>query len=231
MEYILLKNVHESLPAPTNSGISYIAKQPYEYYHYKCDDLNDTGWGCGYRTTQSICSSLQQILKKGKVPTIPEIQEILIKIGDKNESFLNSRSWIGTLEVQLSTKIFNVLTNFSYHFQCSYVIDEIFGTPCYLHHVKSFEGLKSKKDELVRHFSNEQSCLIMMGGDIDASSKGIVGTHVSHDSQIFLLVVDPHFVGHPKSAQELIDKGYVKWYAEDEFLDQSFYNFCMPKIN
>ena len=28
----------------------------YEYWHYCCDDLNDRGWGCGYRTLQTISS-------------------------------------------------------------------------------------------------------------------------------------------------------------------------------
>lgn len=108
------------------------------------------------------------------------------------------------------------------------MIDELFGVPCYIHHIKNYEGLKSKQDELIKHFST-QSCLIMMGGDVDASSKGIAGIHIK-DNKIFLLVVDPHFVGTPKSAQDLIDKGYVKWMSEEEFIDQSFYNFCIPQV-
>ena len=28
----------------------------YEYWHYCCDDLDDRGWGCGYRTLQTISS-------------------------------------------------------------------------------------------------------------------------------------------------------------------------------
>lgn len=102
MEYDLLLNVHEKLPAPTSQGISFLAKERYRYYHYKCDKINDVGWGCGYRTIQSICSSLQLKLNEGKVPTIAEIQEILIRIGDKDKSFLNSREWIGSLEVSSS---------------------------------------------------------------------------------------------------------------------------------
>ena len=28
----------------------------YEYWHYNCDRFDDRGWGCGYRTLQTIAS-------------------------------------------------------------------------------------------------------------------------------------------------------------------------------
>ena len=28
----------------------------YEYWHYYCDGFDDRGWGCGYRTLQTIVS-------------------------------------------------------------------------------------------------------------------------------------------------------------------------------
>ena len=28
----------------------------YQYWHYLCDSFDDRGFGCGYRTLQSICS-------------------------------------------------------------------------------------------------------------------------------------------------------------------------------
>ena len=28
----------------------------YEYWHYCCDSFDDRGWGCGYRTLQTIAS-------------------------------------------------------------------------------------------------------------------------------------------------------------------------------
>jgi hypothetical protein len=29
------------------------------YYHYNCDGTTDAGWGCGYRTAQTILNSLR----------------------------------------------------------------------------------------------------------------------------------------------------------------------------
>lgn len=67
-----------------------------------------------------------------------------------------------------------------------------------------------------------------MGGNCDASAKMITGVHVS--DKFKLLIVDPHYQGTPKDANELIEQGYVRWYDEEDFLENSFYNLCLPKI-
>ena len=66
------------------------------------------GWGCGYRTLQTICSwirlSTDKEVSKNKAisePSLREIQEILVELGDKADNFIGSREWIGTYEVFL----------------------------------------------------------------------------------------------------------------------------------
>lgn len=146
------------------------------------------------------------------MPSIREIQEILVEIGDKNQSFVGSRDWIGSVEI-------------------SYVLDKLFGVSCFLHHITAEQSLSTKRRDLVNYFRTFGG-LAMMGGNLDASSKGIAGVHISDDDipKMSLLVVDPHYIGQPKDAYELIRKGYVRWIPESEFLENSFYNFCMPKI-
>jgi len=63
----------------------------YEYWHYYCDGFDDRGWGCGYRTLQTIASwiitrkSLPSSENKDNetveqsVPSISEIQRILVE--------------------------------------------------------------------------------------------------------------------------------------------------------
>lgn len=53
---------------------------------------------------------------------------------------------------------------------------------------------------------------------------------ISNHVLIYLSQQDPHFVGVPKDSTDLINRGYVKWQRENEFVDQSFYNLCMPKL-
>lgn len=103
------------------------------------------------------------------IPTVKQIQEILVKIGDKEKSFIGSREWIGGAET-------------------CYVIDELFQISCFLHHIPSGENVSSKKTEIVNYFKN-QGGLIAMGGDQDAASKLIAGVNVSIDGKISLLVV------------------------------------------
>ena len=85
------------------------------------------GWGCGYRTLQSLCSWAENKLKQQSmsphtavptkgggvagVPSLRKIQEILVEVGDKPQSFVDSREWIGSFEACI-------------------VLDHVFGVRC-----------------------------------------------------------------------------------------------------
>lgn len=56
------------------------------YFHYGVDGFADQGWGCGYRTVQSILSWL---VNEELPPSIPTMQEIL---------GVSGRAWIGVSE-------------------------------------------------------------------------------------------------------------------------------------
>ena len=77
---------------------------PLTFYHYLCDGQDDRGWGCGYRTLQTLCSWIIKN-KEGystyTVPSITKIQEILVELQDKPSSFIKSNQWIGTYEAML----------------------------------------------------------------------------------------------------------------------------------
>ena len=62
-------------------------KGAYGYHHYVCDGLDDRGWGCGYRTLQTIASwianrSNNDGVDDRRVPTIPDIQKTILKLDD-----------------------------------------------------------------------------------------------------------------------------------------------------
>lgn len=209
--YQLYENIHEHLKNPTESGVTYLTREKYEYFHYCCDGIKDVGYGCGYRTIQTICSMLKKKIRSDiSIPSINDIQKILVKIGDKDDTFINSRGWIGTLEG-------------------SYIFDELFNMSSFIIHISHEERISSKKAEIIKYFQ-EQGGLIFMGGDSDASAKMITGIHTT-PNHLFLQIVDPHFSKIPKNPQEIIQQGYVRWYAEKDFQDESFYNLCMPKLN
>lgn len=90
----VLTNVHD-IVRPPDLPIVVTVKGRYGYYHYGQQGKNDTGWGCAYRSLQS-CHSWFYL--QGHTDTKPlnhgEIQKILVKIGDKQPSFIGSKEVI-----------------------------------------------------------------------------------------------------------------------------------------
>ncbi|XP_048251745.1 ufm1-specific protease 1-like [Haliotis rufescens] len=103
-------NVHEGI-APPGSDVAMVTGD-YDYYHYGCDGVDDRGWGCGYRTLQTLCSWVhRQPMGAGgatshPVPSITDIQKALVAMEDKGQAFLGSRDWIGSVEVALCVDFF-----------------------------------------------------------------------------------------------------------------------------
>ena len=130
---------------------------------------------------------------------------------DKPRSFAGSKEWIGSLEVMM-------------------VIDQYCDIPCKILHSRSGKDLETVFDKVVKHFV-ERSCPIMMGGDLDCSSKGIFGT-CSTESEKYFLILDPHFVD-TKDVDTiplyLVETGWVKWVKLKDFDESSFYNLCLPQ--
>ncbi|CAK1584359.1 unnamed protein product [Parnassius mnemosyne] len=205
----LLTNIHDILCKEFDENC-YIVRGNYHYYHYLCDGFDDRGWGCGYRTLQTICSWMNHNLKDiKKVPYLREVQEILVQLEDKPKNFLGSRQWIGSFEVCL-------------------VIDKLYDVPCKIIHVNKGDELEKITETLKLHFEKFGSP-VMMGGDIDCSSKGIMGIQIL-GKNTSLLIVDPHYVGNEQSKDFLKNKGWVKWQPLNDFLSSSFYNLCLPQV-
>src|SRR5205814_2204157 len=86
-------------------GINYLVNGDYLYYHYMQDNFNDNGWGCAYRTLQTIISwfYLQNyespVKNRINVPSHKQIQTCLVELKDKPNEFINSNQWIGAIEV------------------------------------------------------------------------------------------------------------------------------------
>lgn len=87
-----------------NDGTINTVRGLLDFYHYKCDGQDDRGWGCGYRTLQTLCSwiiNVKQEYSSSIVPSITKIQEILVELQDKPSTFIKSNQWIGTCEAAM----------------------------------------------------------------------------------------------------------------------------------
>jgi hypothetical protein len=98
-----LRNVHSTIRDKHGvAGASDVAlvQGSYVYYHYMQDAFDDDGWGCAYRSLQTLVSWLRlQGYTSATVPNHREIQQCLVDIGDKEAKFLGSKQWIGSMEV------------------------------------------------------------------------------------------------------------------------------------
>lgn len=208
MNVELWTNVHGKL-SPPGSEVKQV-KKDVTYYHYGCDGIDDRGWGCGYRTLQTMCAwVLNQRSEAGEgksVPSLKAIQEALVAMGDKPDSFVGSREWIGSFEVSIC-------------------MDYFVEVPCKIIHVTSGALLCDHMETLKKHF-DVIGAPVMMGGDSDNASKGILG--VCNDPAS-LLILDPHHHGKIKSLPDLYDRGMVSWRPLDTFMADSFYNLCLPQ--
>ncbi len=204
--------VHSGLSAPSED--KFIIEGKYKYYHYNCDGFNDTGWGCGYRTTQTICSWIRnKKIEQGApqvsdVPSVLEIQKILVESGDKPKNFLGSKQWIGC-------------------FESSIVIDTLYDIPCKILHCEP-NKLSSYISDIRKHFETIKTP-VMMGGDLDNQSKGVLGLSIKNDKAYFL-IADPHCCHRDPSIEILYKEEWVKWESINAYSNGSFYNFCLPQF-
>jgi len=79
-----LRDVHAGLPPPAGlGGRTALVEGPYDYYHYLQDGAADAGWGCAYRSLQTLVSwfALNGYTQR-PVPGHADIQRLLVGYND-----------------------------------------------------------------------------------------------------------------------------------------------------
>jgi Ufm1-specific protease 2 len=138
-----LSNVHLGLaPSGLTGGSLHLVQGDYDYYHYMQDKFDDSGWGCAYRSLQTIASwFLRQHYTTRAPPSHAEIQSTLVMLGDKGREFVGSRQWIGAIEL-------------------GYVLDSLFGVQSKVLTVSNGSEMPSKAREIAAHFDTQGEGLI-----------------------------------------------------------------------
>ena len=80
----MIQNLHEHVPGVADTDSVAVVSGDYQYCHYLMDGTDDRGWGCGYRTLQTILSWIINNTSdnnyKLSIPSIQRIQEILVQV-------------------------------------------------------------------------------------------------------------------------------------------------------
>uniref|UniRef100_A0A0D9XYI6 Probable Ufm1-specific protease n=1 Tax=Leersia perrieri TaxID=77586 RepID=A0A0D9XYI6_9ORYZ len=211
----LLRDVHREIPSSgVSGGIMSLIDGSYEYYHYLHDGIDDNGWGCAYRSLQTIISwyRLQQY-SSINVPSHREIQQVLVDIGDKDPSFIGSREWIGAIEL-------------------SFVLDKLLGASCKIINVRSGDELPEKCRELAIHFETQGTPVMIGGGVLAYTLLGVDYNEASGDCAF--LILDPHYTG-ADDLKKIVNGGWCGWKKSIDskgrsfFLKDKFYNLLLPQ--
>ncbi|XP_063074666.1 ufm1-specific protease 2 [Engraulis encrasicolus] len=203
-----LRNPHEHLNHPNLEDANlYLVQGVYSYHHYMQDRMDDNGWGCAYRSLQTICSWFQQQgYVERTVPTHKEIQQALVDVGDKPAAFVGSRQWIGSIEVQV-------------------VLNELLKVTSKIMFVSQGSELATKGRELANHFQTEGTPVMIGGGVLAHTILGVAWSESS--GQIRYLILDPHYTGG-EDLQTITEKGWCGWKGPDFWDQQAYYNLCLP---
>ncbi|DBA01922.1 TPA: hypothetical protein N0F65_005111 [Lagenidium giganteum] len=217
-ELDVLINVHEGLPpSGVPQGKQYLVAGFYGYYHYMQQQMNDKGWGCAYRSLQTLASWLYLNNYSDRATlTHQDIQRTLVKIGDKPSSFVNSREWIGSMEV-------------------GYVLDELYGISFRSMHMSSGAQLVDHAQELKAHFLQQGTPVMMGGANLAFTLLGIDFNEAT--GECAFLILDPHYVGADDleiiQTKTMALEGYKAvpcgWRKASSFAKNSFYNLCLPQ--
>ncbi|XP_068178240.1 ufm1-specific protease 2 [Antennarius striatus] len=204
-----LRNPHLVLTQPSlDNGKVYLVQGIYSYYHYMQDHMDDNGWGCAYRSLQTICSWFQQQgYVERAVPTHKEIQQALVDIGDKPAAFVGSRQWIGSIEIQA-------------------VLNQLLQVTSKIMFVSQGSDLASKGRELANHFLTEGTPIMIGGGVLAHTILGVAWSETT--GEIRYLILDPHYTGG-EDLQVITDKGWCGWKRPDFWDQTAYYNLCLPQ--
>jgi len=207
-----LRDVHSLSPGLPNShvfpsGTAHLVRGKYDYYHYAQDGVDDAGWGCAYRSLQTICSWFRlNGYTHVPIPSHRDIQSTLVAMGDKPPAFLDSNSWIGAIEL-------------------SYFLDEKYGVGSKIMTVASGLDLPQKARELAKHFDEIGTPVMMGGGQLAYTLLGVEWCEKT--GECAFLILDPHYTGG-EDVSAIVPRwcGWKK--AQDVFVSQ-FYNLLMPQ--
>ncbi|KAJ4712484.1 Peptidase C78, ubiquitin fold modifier-specific peptidase 1/ 2 [Melia azedarach] len=211
----LPRDVHIGIPSSgVTGGFVSLVQGSYEYYHYLQDGIDDSGWGCAYRSLQTIISWFRlQHYTSVDVPSHREIQQALVEIGDKDPSFIGSREWIGAIEL-------------------SFVLDKLLGVSCKVINVRSGAELPEKCRELALHFESQGTPIMIGGGVLAYTLLGVDYNEASGDCAF--LILDPHYTGNDEH-KKIVNGGWCGWKkavdskGKNFFLHDKFYNLLLPQ--
>ena len=198
-----LTTVSDLIPAAQAAGTLHLLRGALRYHHYGVDGFADHGWGCGYRTVQSMFSWLAPDLP---APSIPAMQRTLAQAG----SGVGPRGFIGAVDAVV-------------------LLDE--HASVVIRHLRPGEDRSSLAPELSAHFDSGGGP-VMVGGSSDVYSKTVVGVREGTPAALLVLDPHyaGQALAQGEDPAGLWAEGWIAWRPVDTLLRaDSFYNAGLPR--
>lgn len=187
---------------------------PYRYHHYGQDSKDDKGWGCAYRSLQTLWSwfaenhflsdddddsdgdeeeeefdgkkGRQRPKSKKTPPTHEEIQRALVSLGDKPATFVGSSQWIGALEI-------------------SFALYQLAGIQSKVVPVARGAEMATAAaaGALVAHFRSQGTPVMVGGGVLAYTCLGCA--YDAESGEASFLILDPHYCGRTTTSDGASD--------------------------
>ncbi len=212
-----LQNVHLNISGSgVKGGSQHLVRGNYDYYHYMQDKFDDSGWGCAYRSLQTLCSWFQRQHYTSRAPPgHREIQSTLAALGDKPAEFIGSKQWIGAIEL-------------------GFVLDTLLGISCKVITVASGDEMPSKAREIAAHFDTQGTPIMIGGGVLAYTLLGV--DYNTETGECAFLILDPHFTGADEIGK-ITSGQWVAWKKLGDkaaaggelFVPGAFYNLLCPQ--
>ncbi|CAD5228671.1 unnamed protein product [Bursaphelenchus xylophilus] len=207
LENGLLANPHEFLKVSPIGQVATVLGR-YDYHHYMQDNFDDSGWGCAYRSFQTVFSWLRlQGFTDKPVPSHKDIQECLVEIGDKPASFVGSKKWIGSMEL-------------------SFCLSQMLGIESKVLTTNSGTEIAEHARTLIFHFENHGAPVMIGGGMLAHTILGV--DYNTKSAECKYLVLDPHYTGD-ENLQTVLNGGWCAWKTADFWKKGDFYNLLLPQ--
>ncbi|CAG9541080.1 unnamed protein product [Cercopithifilaria johnstoni] len=203
----LLQNPHLHIKSYKPKGKVYIISGSYNYHHYMQDGIDDSGWGCAYRSFQTLWSwfVLQGYIDR-PTPTHCEIQQSLYDYGDKDATFVGSQQWIGSIEL-------------------GYCLENMAGIESRVLTTNSGTEVTGNIRQLALHFKTCGTPVMIGGGMLAHTILGVDFNESTGESSF--LVLDPHYSGN-EDLHTVITKGWCGWKMPSFWKQEFFYNLLLP---
>uniref|UniRef100_A0A915ENR0 Ufm1-specific protease n=1 Tax=Ditylenchus dipsaci TaxID=166011 RepID=A0A915ENR0_9BILA len=203
----LLTNPHQSVKYPNRPQRIAIVSGKYQYHHYMQDNFDDSGWGCAYRSFQTVWSWFRlQHLTTLPIPTHRQLQQCLVDLKDKPAKFVGSTQWIGSMEL-------------------SFCLETMMGVSSRILSSKSGAELSEHARAIIFHFENYGAPIMIGGGQLAQTILGIDYNVRSGETRF--LVLDPHYTGS-EDIDAVVKKGWCGWKPASFWDKKAFYNLLLP---